>query len=90
VDSANIIAVTPAGLMGPVDVVVTNPDGESGILHGGFVYGLAVTPTSTPTVTPGAQPGLTVPTLSGLGLLLLGLTLAGLGHLFLRGRSAGS
>ena len=35
---ATIIAVSPAHIPGPVDVVVTNPDGQETVLEGGFTF----------------------------------------------------
>jgi hypothetical protein len=40
-----ITAITPQGVTGPVDVVVTNADGQSGIVPAGFNYLLSVTRT---------------------------------------------
>jgi hypothetical protein len=37
-DSGLIQAFTPPHIAGTVDVIVTNPNGRSGILHGGFTY----------------------------------------------------
>jgi len=46
VDNATQIkAVTPAGTAGAQDVVVTNPDGQSGTLPGGFIFDKPVVPT---------------------------------------------
>ncbi len=36
--AASLSAVTPAEAAGPVDVTVTNPDGQSGALPGGFTF----------------------------------------------------
>ena len=38
VDMAQINVVTPPGTPGPVDVVVTNPDGQTSVLVGGYTY----------------------------------------------------
>ncbi len=45
VSSTQLTAVTPAGTLGPRNVVVTNPDGQSGTFSNGFTY------STTPTVT---------------------------------------
>ncbi len=45
-----IIVTTPPGIVGPQDVVVTNPDGQSVTLPGAFTY-IAPTPTETTTTT---------------------------------------
>jgi hypothetical protein len=47
--STSIIATVPAHAPGPVDVVVTNPDGQSGTLANGFTY---IAPPSVTSVTP--------------------------------------
>jgi uncharacterized delta-60 repeat protein len=36
--ATSLTAVTPGHPLGPVDVVVTNPDGQAGTLLGGFIY----------------------------------------------------
>jgi hypothetical protein len=38
-DAQTLTATTPALAAGPTDVVVTNPDGQSGTLEDGFVFG---------------------------------------------------
>jgi len=38
VDSQKLVAMTPAGAVGLVDVLVTNPDGQSGTLREGYTY----------------------------------------------------
>jgi len=43
VSSTKITATTPAHAAGPVDVVVTNTDGQSGTLPSGFTYTTSVT-----------------------------------------------
>jgi hypothetical protein len=53
VDTATITATTPPGVAGPSDVTVTNLDGRTGALPGGFTYVaapriFAVSPTSGP------------------------------------------
>ncbi len=60
--AATVTAVAPAGNAGKVDVVVTNPDGQTGRLIEGFTY-LASGPAPPP--TPPA-PGPAAPTLSGV------------------------
>ncbi len=55
VDGTTITATTPAHAAGVVDVTVTNSDGQSGTIAGGFTYLVAptvtgVTPASGPTV----------------------------------------
>ena len=46
VDANTLQATTPgAPSPGPVDVVVTNPDGQSGVLVGAFTYAVVVLPT---------------------------------------------
>ncbi|MHB8644689.1 MAG: IPT/TIG domain-containing protein [Thermomicrobiales bacterium] len=47
---AIIIALTPAHSAGPVDVVVTNANGQSGTLTGGFTY-VTPAPAPAPTIT---------------------------------------
>ena len=55
VGSTTINAVTPAHTSGPVNVVVTNPGGQSGTLTGGFVYAAAPAP-SVSNITPNSGP----------------------------------
>lgn len=57
VSASRIDAVTPTGTQGPADVVVTNTDGQSGTLAGGYRYQGAV-PTIT-SITPANGPALT-------------------------------
>lgn len=66
--STVITATTPAGSLGPVTVSVTNPDGESGSLVGGFTY---TSPPTLTSVSPGSGPiaGGTSLTLSGSGFV---------------------
>ena len=55
VDATRLVAVTPASLPGPVDVLVVNPDGKSATLQGGFAYyqpGLAGPPPLAQKVVP--------------------------------------
>ena len=49
-DPATITATTPAHAAGAVDVVVTNPDTQTGTLTNGFTY--TAPPTTVPTVVP--------------------------------------
>ena len=60
--SDTITAVAPAGNAGKVDVVVTNPDGQSGRLTEGFTY-VAQGPPAPPSPPP---PGPAAPTLGGV------------------------
>ncbi|MBI2550208.1 IPT/TIG domain-containing protein [Candidatus Woesearchaeota archaeon] len=64
VSSTQLTAVTPAHAAGLVDVVVTNPDGQSGTLVNGFTY---VAPPSIASVTPnsGSTVGGTAVVISG-------------------------
>ena len=48
VDSASITATTPSHALGAVSVTVTNSDGQSGSLSGGFTY---IAPVPAPKVT---------------------------------------
>jgi hypothetical protein len=71
VDSATIVATTPAHAAGPVDVMVTNPDSTTGTLAGGYTY-LPATP--APTVssispTSGSSAGGTPVTIHGSGFV---------------------
>ena len=53
--STTINAVTPAHTAGSVNVVVTNPGGESGTLSNGFLYAAAAPP-SVSSITPNSGP----------------------------------
>jgi hypothetical protein len=55
VGSTTINAVAPAHSAGSVNVVVTNPGGQSGTLTGGFVYASAAPPTVSG-ITPNSGP----------------------------------
>jgi autotransporter-associated beta strand protein len=57
VSATRIDAVTPTGVQGPADVVVTNTDGQSGTLTGGYRYQGAVPTISS--ITPANGPALT-------------------------------
>src|SRR5262249_2282266 len=64
VSNTSIIVTTPAHASGVVDIVLTNLDGQSATLAGGFTY---YAPTSLSSVTPssGSTLGNTSVTLSG-------------------------
>lgn len=66
VNGGVITAVTPAHAAGTADVVVTNSDGQSGTLAGGFTF---VAPPTASSVSPGSGPtaGGTSVTISGTG-----------------------
>ncbi len=66
--STSLSATTPAGVLGAVDVVVTNPDTQTGTLAGGFTY---VPPPTVTSVAPSSGPtaGGTVVTLTGTNLI---------------------
>ncbi len=65
--STSLSATTPNGNAGAVDVTVTNPDGQSGVLSGGFTYnGFLPAPTLS-SVAPASGP-----TLGGTGVTLNG------------------
>ena len=69
--SSNLIAVSPAHVAGPVDVVVTNTDGQIATLTGAFTY---TAPASGPTITSvtpseGPTSGGTALTINGNGFL---------------------
>lgn len=68
VTSAFITATTPAHGAGTVDVVVTNPGGQSGRLTGGYTYAV-VPPASVTAVSPntGSTGGSTPVTITGTG-----------------------
>ena len=55
VGSTTINAVTPAHASGTVNVVVTNPGGQTGTLNNGFVYASAAAP-SVSGITPNSGP----------------------------------
>lgn len=65
VDSNTLSVVVPANNAGPVDVVVTNPDGQTSTLSGGFTY-IELAPTIS-SITPisGPTAGGTNVTISG-------------------------
>ena len=70
--STTITAVTPAHASGAVNVVVTNPGGESGTKNNGFTYGSAPLPApSVSTITPnsGTTAGGTSVTIGGSGFV---------------------
>ncbi len=71
VNSTTITATTPAHVVGAVNVVVANTDGQSGTLTNGFTY---VSPNPAPTVTSiaptsGTTAGGTSVTITGTGFL---------------------
>jgi len=53
VNATSIAAITPAGTAGAQNLTVTNPDGLSGTLSGGFTY-VAAIPTPTPSINWGS------------------------------------
>ena len=68
---SSIVATTPAHAAGAVDVLVTNPDGQSGTLASGYTY---VAPPPAPTVTSvgptdGPTAGGTAVTITGTGFV---------------------
>ena len=70
VSPTSITATTPAHAAGAVDVVVANPDGQSGRLAGGFTYDVPVlAPPAVTAVSPASGPtgGGTMVTISGTG-----------------------
>jgi sugar lactone lactonase YvrE len=71
VNDTEITCNTPGGPQGVADVVVTNPDGGTGTLAGGFTYP-GTAPTSTTTTTPTSpstiNTGKTISTLAGTGV----------------------
>ena len=67
-NSSTILATTPAGAAGAVDVVVTNPDGQSATLASGYTYSQSVPPSpSITSITPntGSTSGGTTVSISG-------------------------
>jgi len=70
VSPTRIDCVTPAGTNGARDVLVTNPDAQTGTLTGGFLYVAAAAPTIT-SVSPVSGPmvGGTAITLTGTGFV---------------------
>jgi IPT/TIG domain len=56
VDSTIIIATTPLDGAGTVDVIVTNPDGQTAVLAGAFGYGVVTLTPSSTVITPGSRP----------------------------------
>lgn len=69
--SSNLTAVTPGHAAGAVDVVVTNPDGQSATLTGAFTYSAPSSGPSISSVSPNEGPtsGNTLLTISGNGFL---------------------
>ena len=70
VNATSITATTPAGTAGARDVVVTNPDAQSGTLPGGFTYEAVPAPTVT-SISPASGPttGGTGVTITGTGFV---------------------
>lgn len=68
VSAIRLTATTPAGMAGPADIVVTNPDNQSATLSASFTYVAAPTVTA---ISPNHGPvqGGTVVTLTGTGFL---------------------
>lgn len=57
VDPGLVTVTTPSGFVGPVDVTVLNPDGQSGVLAAGFDYLIATAPAPILAgITPDAGP----------------------------------
>jgi IPT/TIG domain len=72
VSATSLTATTPARAAGSADIVVTNPDGQSGRLSGGFTYETpVVAPPSIASVSPtsGPEAGGTVVTITGTGFV---------------------
>jgi hypothetical protein len=69
VNSGSITASTPSHASGPVNVVVTNPDGQTGTLSNGFTYVLPASPPVVSGITPtsGTSSGGTSISISGSG-----------------------
>jgi len=70
VSATSLTATTPAHAAGAVDIVVTNPDGQSGRLGGGFTYDVPVIPSPSITaVAPASGPtsGGTIVSITGPG-----------------------
>ena len=69
--SSNLTAVSPAHVAGPVDVVVTNTDGQIATLTGAFTYTALVSGPTITSVTPSEGPtsGGTALTINGNGFL---------------------
>src|SRR6476659_8815990 len=81
VSSTSITATTPAHAAGAVNVVVTNPDSQSGTLSNGYSYGRPAPKVSSIAPDSGSTGGGTVVTITGTGLqsgatVTLGVTAA--------------
>ncbi len=76
--TTQITATTPAGSVGARDVVVTNPDGKTGTLNGGFTYDPIPAPTIT-SISPvqGPVAGNTLVTITGTNLIGASVTFGG-------------
>ncbi|MHB8877881.1 MAG: beta strand repeat-containing protein [Myxococcaceae bacterium] len=68
VDDRTITLTTPAGTLGPADVVVTNPDSNTGTLSSGYTYRAAPVVSSVAPVF-GPAGGGTAVTITGTGFL---------------------
>ena len=71
VSSSTLTAVTPAHTAGTFDIVITNPDGQVGVLANAFTYAASVSPPTISSVTPSSGPtsGGTSITISGSGFM---------------------
>ena len=67
INATTLSAVTPAHAAGAADVVVRNPDGQSGSLANGFTYSAPAPPPAVSSVTPasGSASGGTTITING-------------------------
>jgi hypothetical protein len=76
VSTTRLTALTPAGTQGARDVQVTNPDGQSVTLTGGYTYAAANTPFIT-SVTPASGPttGGTLITIRGVSFTSRNMTI---------------
>ncbi len=72
VTSNTLTAVTPAHPAGTFDLVITNPDGQVGVLANAFTYAASVPPPTISSVTPSSGPtsGGTSITISGSGFMI--------------------
>ncbi|TAM83908.1 MAG: hypothetical protein EPN47_03605 [Acidobacteria bacterium] len=65
VSSTQLTATTPAHAAGSVNVMITNPDGTSAMLQGGFTFGAASLTVSSVSPNSGGTAGGTVVTITG-------------------------
>lgn len=72
VSATEITAVTPAGTVGSKDVVLTNPDGPSATLSGGFTYNAPPPPPPLPAPTISEVKPNTGPTAGGTLVIITG------------------